>query len=126
MFDSPLALSDCCLTRIRESVPSDVGSAACGTNEDWGLVSTLLTSSLVTSNISEQMLTCISEDGKLTDCLMEEVFPSSTCRLESVVIPDASHLTKKGLRVLKTHRINHLEVVGLTKATINELVGCLG
>jgi Zyg-11 family protein len=42
------------------------------------------------------------------------------------MIPDASLLTKRGLRVLRGHKIKHLEVIGLTKATINELIGCLG
>lgn len=125
MFDSPLALSEYCLGRIRDAVPSDLGPAGCG-EEEWGVFSSVLSSSQLTSNISEQLLTSLSTDGKLTDTLMLNVFESDNCRLESVKIPDASHLTKKGLRVLKKHNISHLEVVGLTKATINELIGCLG
>ena len=80
----------------------------------------------LTSNISEYLLESISEDGRLTDDVMQEVFPSENCRLENVRIPDASCLSKRGLRVLRSHHINLLQVTGLTKATINELIGCLG
>jgi len=78
------------------------------------------------SGIGEVLLTSLSEEGRLTDNIISGIFHPDNSRLEEVKIPDASLLTKKGLRVLRGHKIRHLEVIGLTKATINELIGCLG
>lgn len=76
--------------------------------------------------ISEILLTSLAAEGRLTDQLLASIFHPDNCRIEQVRIPDAQHLTRRGLRVLRGHRIRHLEVVGLKKATINELIGCLG
>lgn len=83
-------------------------------------------SSHLISSIGEVLLTSLSEEGRLTDNLISGIFHPDNCRLDSVKIPDSSLLTKRGLRVLRGHKIKHLEVIGLTKATINELIGCLG
>lgn len=83
-------------------------------------------SSHLISSIGEVLLTCLSEEGRLTDNLMSGIFHPDNCRLDNVRIPDASSLTRRGLRVLRGHKIRRLEVIGLTKATINELIGCLG
>lgn len=80
----------------------------------------------LTSDVSEDLLTAFSEGKKLTDDIMTHLFQSSTTQLRRVCIPDASQLTTKGLRVLRGHKIRELEVIGLTKVTINELIGCLG
>ena len=134
MFDSPLPLRDYCLGFIRDSIVEEVTERP--VDDDCSIhnnnvqsqcpIISSLNSCHLTSNISEYLLESISEDGKLTDDVMQEVFPSENCRLENVKIPDASNLSKKGLRVLRSHRIDQLQVVGLTKATINELIGCLG
>jgi Zyg-11 family protein len=41
-------------------------------------------------------------------------------------LSDASRLTKTGLKVLKNHPVTELEAHGLTKATVTDLIGCLG
>ena len=47
-------------------------------------------------------------------------------RLRHVRLCDASRLTVKGLKTLKGHKIVELETLGLTKATVTDLVSCLG
>ena len=132
MFDSPLPLRDYCLGFIRDAIVEEVTERpvdddCCHTSvHNQCPVTNNLNSSRLTSNMSEYLLESISEDGRLTDDVMQEVFPSENCRLENVRIPDASCLSKRGLRVLRSHHINQLQVTGLTKATINELIGCLG
>lgn len=132
MFDSPLPLRDYCLGFIRDSIVEEVTERPvdddyCHNNvQNPCPVTNNLNSCHLTSNISEYLLESISDDGRLTDDVMQEVFLSENCRLENVRIPDASCLSKRGLRVLRSHRINQLQVTGLTKATINELIGCLG
>lgn len=129
MFDSPFPLRDYCLGFIRDSIVEEVTERPvddCSNVQSQCPIISSLNSCHLASNISEYLLESISEDGKLTDDVMQEVFPSDNCRLENVTIPDASNLSKKGLRVLRSHRIDQLQVVGLTKATINELIGCLG
>lgn len=88
--------------------------------------SNVLSSSHLIANISESLLTSLSEEARLTDNILTTIFHPDNCRLESACIPDASQLTKRGLRVLRGHKIRHLEVISLQKATINELIGCLG
>ena len=41
-------------------------------------------------------------------------------------LKDASKLSVKGLRTLKGHKIIELEALGLTHATVTDLIGCLG
>jgi hypothetical protein len=43
-----------------------------------------------------------------------------------VRLKDASKLSVKGLRTLKGHKIIELEALGLTRATVTDLLGCLG
>ena len=117
MVKDPLATCDASF------LPSDLNTSP---NCQGNVFLSTLNSSHLTSNISESLLTSLSESGRLTDLLMQEVFRPEICRLEAVFIPNASNLTKKGLRMLRGHRVKHLEVIGLTKATINELIGCLG
>lgn len=88
--------------------------------------SNVLSSSHLIANISEALLTSLSEEGRISDNILTTIFHPDNCRLESVRIPDASNLTRKGLRVLRGHKIRHLEVISLQKTTINELIGCLG
>lgn len=117
MAKDPLATCDASF------LPSDLDTSS---NCQGSVFLSTLNSSHLTANISESLLTSLSQDGRLTDLLMQEVFRPEICRLEAVSIPNASNLTKKGLRILRGHRVKHLEVIGLTKATINELIGCLG
>jgi Zyg-11 family protein len=82
---------------------------------------------LINGNLTEELLEKLSANNQLTDnVLLMSIFDSEVTQLRSVRIPDASHMTTRGLRALKTHRINELEVCGLVKCTINELIGCLG
>ncbi|XP_021927398.1 protein zyg-11 homolog B-like isoform X2 [Zootermopsis nevadensis] len=53
------------------------------------------------------------------------LFDSSTSRLRHVQLRNARMLTARGLRVLKGHKILHLEATGM-KVTVNDLIGCLG
>ena len=57
---------------------------------------------------------------------MLTLFDGDTTRLRHVRLSDASKLTVKGLKTLKGHKIVELEALGLTKATVGEMVNCLG
>ncbi|CAG2054174.1 unnamed protein product, partial [Timema podura] len=76
------------------------------------------------SEISEQLLTNLSESGRLSDHTLT-LFDPSTTRLRHVILRNASALTTKGLRMLRGHKISDLEATGL-KVTVNDLIGCLG
>ena len=54
------------------------------------------------------------------------LFDGEATRLRHVRLTDASRLTVKGLKTLRGHRIVELEAMGLTKATVTDLVSCLG
>lgn len=76
------------------------------------------------SDLSEKLLTALSEKGKLCDLTMT-LFDSNTTRLRHVQLPDAGKLSIQGLRVLKGHKISNLEVSRMV-VTVNDLIGCLG
>ena len=67
----------------------------------------------------------LCELRKLDD-LMLTVFNTDTTRLKQVKLNDASKLSLKGLRTLKGHKILELEAMGLTRATVTDLISCLG
>lgn len=128
MFDSPQPLKDYCMDFIRESVKDALASpeeSEAPKDASNMLISNLFANRL-TAGLTEQLLESLSEDEKLSDNVLLEVFKAENCSLENVRIPNASTLSLKGLRVLRGHLIKHLEVVGLTKVTINELISCLG
>ncbi|GFQ78435.1 protein zyg-11 homolog B [Trichonephila clavata] len=75
-------------------------------------------------SVSELLLLALNKI-KLTDQILTLFNPSFT-RLCDVYIKDASHLTCKGLRVLRSHKISELVVIKLVHATVNDLIGCLG
>lgn len=132
MFETPLPLRDISLGFIRDSIIEEITEKPVNydycqnDSQNTCPIINSLTSCHLTSSTSEYLIESISEDGHLTDDVLIEVFPAENCRLEQVKIPDASLLSKRGLRVLRSHNIDQLQVTGLTKATINELIGCLG
>ena len=62
----------------------------------------------------------------MMDDLVLTLFCSESMRLRSVRFKDASKLSIKGLKTLKGHKIQELEATGLSKATVTELISCLG
>ena len=60
------------------------------------------------------------------DDMVLSLFDSETTRLRHVRLKDASKLSIKGLKTLKGHKIVELEAQGLTKATVTDLISCLG
>ena len=54
------------------------------------------------------------------------VSQGDSTRLRHVRLSDASRLTVRGLKTLKGHKIVELETLGLTKATVTDLISCLG
>lgn len=76
------------------------------------------------SEISEQLLRTLCLKGKLSDYTLS-LFDTETTRLRRISIPNASNLSKEGLKVLKGHKIIELEICGL-KFPINDLVSCFG
>ena len=77
------------------------------------------------NNLSDQILSGVTERLKLTDDVMTLFDAQSTC-LKRVRIRNASPLSTRGLRMLKPHKIVDLESSGLKQITVNDLIGCLG
>jgi len=77
------------------------------------------------TELSEQLLVRLCEKKKMDDLVLT-LFDGEATRLRHVRLTDASRLTVKGLKTLRGHRIVELEAMGLTKATVTDLVSCLG
>ena len=77
------------------------------------------------AELSEQLLHKLCEK-KLLDDLVMTLFNCESTRLKQVRFRDASKLSVKGLKTLRGHRIQELEAVGLSKATVTDLISCLG
>ncbi len=77
------------------------------------------------TSLTESLLERLGSERRLTDEVLT-LFESRTTHLRSARIRNAGQLTAAGLRSLRGHRITDLEVEGLSKATVTDLVGCLG
>ncbi|XP_055931857.1 protein zyg-11 homolog B-like [Argiope bruennichi] len=82
------------------------------------------TSIYMPASVSELLFSALNEIT-LTDQLLT-LFDSSVTRLRDVYIKDASQLSTKGLRILRSHKISELVVIKLSNVTVNDLIGCLG
>ena len=123
MYDAPVSLQNCCVDYICENI-----EALCEvqTNVDDNQYKLVFKDPDIFfhNNISEQLLQTLCDKGKLDDLTLR-LFDPKVTRLKSVAIKDAP-VTTKGLRVLKAHKIQELEAIGLKNVTINDLIGCLG
>ncbi|RZF46386.1 hypothetical protein LSTR_LSTR007919 [Laodelphax striatellus] len=135
MYDSPSSLQDVCvdficdhlITLFRDLSEIEYGTQSLGKRaHEYGGLKLFFKDKDVYfhTKISEHLLTTLCAKGKLTDFEMT-LFDVGTTSLRRVVMPDASRLTTKGLRMLKGHKIEDLEACGL-KVTVNDLIGCLG
>lgn len=77
------------------------------------------------TELSEHLILKLCEHKKVDDLVLT-LFSCETSRLKHVKIRDASKLSLKGLRTLKGHKLLELEAMGLTKATVTDLMSCLG
>ena len=77
------------------------------------------------TELSEQLLVRLCEKKKMDDLTLT-LFQGDTTRLRHVRLSDASKLSVRGLKTLKGHKIVELEALGLTKATVTDLISCLG
>jgi Zyg-11 family protein len=109
MFVSPQTLRDYCLDFLRQRIDASV------------------TCEGLNGALAEELLRSLSLHSQLSDdVLLKPLFDARNTRLHAVHFDDASQLTTRGLRALRAHRLRGLTVRGLSRATINELIGCLG
>lgn len=123
MYDTPIRLHDSCINVICDNI-----TALC----EEGIAEIGQTPKLVFKDkdiyfhgtLSEQIIQTLSKKHLLNDDILS-LFESHVTHLKRVCINDAQ-VTTKGLRVLKTHKLSELEITGLKKTTVNDLIGCLG
>lgn len=117
------SLQNCCVSFICENISSLCETH--GTGDDTGKQLRLRNTDVYFhGNISERILETLSEKGNLNDETLSFFDPNVTC-LRKVCIKDAP-VSTRGLRILKSHKISELEVIGLKNVTVNDLIGCLG
>ena len=71
------------------------------------------------------MLTKLCEKNRMDDLVLS-LFSCQTTRLKCVRLRGASSLSVRGLKSLKGQKILELEVTGLNRATVTDLISCLG
>ncbi|XP_005110536.1 protein zyg-11 homolog B [Aplysia californica] len=125
MYDTPVSLQNYCVDFICDNL-----SALC---EVQPLASTDSKQTKMVfkdpetcfhSTLSDQLLSTLSEKGKLNDESLSLFDPNATV-LRHVSIHNAP-VTSRGLRILKGHRVSQLEVTGIKDVTVNDVIGCLG
>lgn len=62
----------------------------------------------------------------LLDDLNMTLFDPVVLRLSQVTLHNANNVTCKGLRILKSHQIQSVEVKNLSKVSVDELISCFG
>lgn len=122
MYDRPVSLQECCVDFICDNL----AALSDATQTETGQTKHIFKDRDICfhGHLSEQLLETLCEKKKLTDETLS-LFDSNVTRLKKVCIKDAQ-LTTKGLRVLRSHKISHLEVTGLKSVTVNDVIGCLG
>lgn len=123
MYDSPDSLQDICVSYIAKNVDKVFKKF---TDDHGNITKYEFENSYVCFPLvlSEQLFAAFDKSG-LTDELCT-IFDPSVTRLQRVYIHDASNITTKGLRVLRSHKITELAVISLSSVTVNDLIGCLG
>lgn len=124
MYDSPASLQECCVDFICENI-----DAICEveTDEQQQPIRYSFRDPYVFyhQDVSEQVLETLSARGLLNDSILT-LFDSCCTRLQRVRINNAHNVTTKGLRALRSHKVTQLEATGLSRVTVNDLIGCLG
>lgn len=124
MYDSPASLQECCVDFICENI-----DAICEveTDEQQQPIRYSFRDPNVFyhQDVSEQVLETLSARGLLNDSILT-LFDSCCTRLQRVRINNAHNVTTKGLRALRSHKVTQLEATGLSRVTVNDLIGCLG
>lgn len=77
------------------------------------------------TSLSESLLDRLGRQKRLTDQVMT-LFEARSTHLRCARIRNATQLTSAGLRTLRGHKLVELDVQGLSRATVTDLVACLG
>ncbi|BFY99650.1 hypothetical protein BsWGS_02689 [Bradybaena similaris] len=125
MYDTPVSLQNYCVDFICENLTAlcEVQPAPTADSKQSKMIFKD-PDSCFHANLSDQLLSTLSEKGKLNDETLSLFDPNVTA-LRHVSIHSAP-VTSRGLRILKGHRISQLEVTGIKDVTVNDIIGCLG
>jgi len=121
--DDPIPLQEACIDYICDNISSICNSVVTETGEQR--LQFKEEETFFHTELSEQLLVRLCEKKKLDDLVLT-LFQGNTTRLRHVRLADASKLSVRGLKTLKGHKIVELEALGLTKATVTDLISCLG
>ncbi|XP_047483530.1 protein zyg-11 homolog B-like [Penaeus chinensis] len=75
--------------------------------------------------VANLLLMTMDRKGLLDDLNMT-LFDPVVLRLSQVTLHNANNVTCKGLRILKSHQIQSVEVKNLSKVSVDELISCFG
>ncbi|KAG8192666.1 hypothetical protein JTE90_009695 [Oedothorax gibbosus] len=121
MFDSPDSLANICVEFITQNVNSVFSLVQENNTYKYVFKDS---STCLPSSVSEPLFASLDEKT-LTDKLLT-IFDPSVTRLRRVHISNASKISSKGLRILRSHKITELVAVKSTNITVNDIIGCLG
>lgn len=124
MYDSPASLQECCVDFICENIDA-ICEVQANPDEQNLRYSFKDPEIFFHEEVSQQVLETLSSRGRLNDSILT-LFDSRSTRLQRVRINKAADVTTKGLRVLRSHKLTELEATGLSRVTVNDLIGCLG
>ncbi|XP_053655723.1 protein zyg-11 homolog B [Cherax quadricarinatus] len=75
--------------------------------------------------VANLLLMTLDRKGLLDDLNMT-LFDPVVLRLSQVTLHHADNVTCKGLKILRSHQIQSVEVKNLTKVSVDELISCFG
>ncbi|KAM7287260.1 protein zyg-11 homolog B [Ixodes scapularis] len=124
MYDSPVSLQECCVDFICENIDA-ICEVQASPDDQTLRYSFKDPDVFFHKEVSQQVLETLSARGLLNDSILT-LFDSRSTRLQRVRIKNATNVTTKGLRVLRSHKLTELEATGLSQVAVNDLIGCLG
>ncbi|XP_042214187.1 protein zyg-11 homolog B-like [Homarus americanus] len=75
--------------------------------------------------VANHLLMTLDRKGLLNDLNMT-LFDPVVLRLSQVTLHHANNVTYKGLKILRSHQIQSVEVKNLSTVSVNELISCFG
>ncbi|VEN53111.1 unnamed protein product [Callosobruchus maculatus] len=134
MFENPSTLEDLCLETVCDNITTYARSNTDTRNDWWNKCMDGSTDDetryqfkdpdiFLITEISEKLLQKLSEKGLLDDSLLH-IFTEQNTKLRKFRINNCM-VTKRGLRILKQHKVSEIECTNLKRTSIGDIIDCL-
>ncbi|XP_045623999.2 protein zyg-11 homolog B isoform X3 [Procambarus clarkii] len=124
MVESPGSLQELVVEFIASHV-KEVCTSRFSLNDDTNRLYFRDSNAFCHQKVANHLLMTLDRKGLLDDLNMT-LFDPVVLRLSQVTLHHADNVTCKGLKILRSHQIQSVEVKNLSKVSVDELISCFG